>query len=138
MTKVLLDTNIVIDLAQKRMPFFTDTVKIFKLINDKKIAGYVSATAATDIFYILQKTDGKEQTLLFLKKLFKVVDIICVDKLLILKALYSGWNDFEDAVQAQVAVENQIDMIITRNTNDFEKLTDIKVISPEKFIIHNS
>ena len=51
-----------------------------------------------------------------------------VDKTIIMYALYSGWTDFEDAVQAQVAIENNIDAVITRNTKDYKKLKEIQKI----------
>ena len=49
-------------------------------------------------------------------------------------ALHSGWADFEDAVQAQVALENNIDAVITRNTKDYSKLKEIQVLTPTELL----
>jgi len=42
-------------------------------------------------------------------------------------------TDFEDAVQAETAKQNDIGIIITRNKVDFKKC-DIEVLTPEEFI----
>jgi predicted nucleic acid-binding protein len=56
-----------------------------------------------------------------------------VDDKIIQKALESGFNDFEDAVQYYTAVENKMDYIITRNTDDYKKST-IKVYTPSQYL----
>jgi len=49
-------------------------------------------------------------------------------------AILLNWTDFEDAVQAQVATENEMDIIITRNTKDFQKAKKVRVLTPKEFI----
>lgn len=58
MTKVLFDTNIILDVALKRQPFFEDALELFRLIDRKDIVGYVTATTITDIYYISRKEKG--------------------------------------------------------------------------------
>ncbi|MDR0829608.1 MAG: PIN domain-containing protein [Prevotellaceae bacterium] len=134
MIRILLDTNVIIDYASQREPFFADADKIFDCILDNKISAYVSASAVTDIFYILKRENSKEDTLSFLKELLNVVNILTVDKNVIISALYSGWNDFEDAVQAHISIENNIDVVITRNTKDFKCLNEVNVLTPADFL----
>jgi predicted nucleic acid-binding protein len=134
MIKALIDTNIILDIALKRNPFYEEAATIFRKINEKELQGYISATTVTDIFYLIQKDSGKEKAIAFLQTLIKVIDIMDVSKQTIINALHSGWNDIEDAVQAQVAIENDLDVILTRNTKDFKKLENIKVFYPSDFI----
>ena len=94
--------------------------------------GYISAMSATDIFYVLRR--AKIDAFDYLKKLLKIVDVLEVDKNIIITALYSGWTDFEDDVQSNVAIENSMDAIITRNTKDFQQLKKMKVLTPKEFI----
>ena len=94
--------------------------------------GYISAMSATNIFYVLHR--AKLDAFDYLKKLLKIVDVLEVDKDIIITALYSGWNDFEDAVQSNVAIENSMDVIITRNTKDFQQIKKMKVLTPKEFI----
>ena len=132
MIKVLLDTNVILDIALKRPQFYEDAAAVFQKMFENKITGYISASSVTDIFYILKR--AKIDAFTHLKRLLKIVDILNVDKGIILFALYSGWFDFEDAVQAQIAVENEMDIIITRNTKDYQKTQTVKVFTPRVFI----
>jgi len=134
MKRVLIDTNIIIDIAKRSEFFFEHSSKVFELAVEEKIVAYVSASAVTDIFYILQKENGKTNTILFLKELFNYIDILGVDKTVVMNALNSDWKDFEDAVQACVSIENRLDFIVTRNTKDFTKLKGIKVLAPLEFL----
>ncbi|GHT49073.1 PIN domain-containing protein [Bacteroidia bacterium] len=134
MIKALIDTNVIIDIALKRQPFYQDAVNIFKKISEQKVQGYISATIVTDVFYLLRKDEGKDKALAFLQELIGIVDIVGVDKNIVLNALYSGWDDFEDAVQAQSAIANDFDVIITRNTKDYQPIGKIKVCLPADFL----
>jgi predicted nucleic acid-binding protein len=134
MTQVLLDTNIVIDFALKREPFYSGASIVFSSVLDGKCEAYLTANSVTDVFYILKKENGHTQTIDFLKVILNFIDILGVDKNLIIKALYSNWRDFEDALQAQTAIGNGIDIIVTRNTKDFQKLQNIKVLTPDEFV----
>jgi len=134
MIKALIDTNIIIDFFLGREPFCRDAEIIFQKINDKKVEGYISASAVTDIFYLLQKAKGNFDATNYILKLIKIVEILGVDKQTIINAILLNWTDFEDAVQAQVAIENKIDIIITRNTKDFQKAKKVKVLTPKEFI----
>jgi predicted nucleic acid-binding protein len=122
------------DIALKRHPFYNHAIILFQKIHDKKLQGNISASTVTDIFYLVQREKGKETAINFLQKLIKVINIVGVDKDTIINALQLEWNDFEDAVQAQAALENEIDIIITRNTKDFQKTKNIRVFSPVDFI----
>jgi predicted nucleic acid-binding protein len=134
--KVLFDTNIILDIALMRTPFCEDAIKIFKHINTGILYGYLSATTVTDIFFFLRKEHGKENALNFLRELVRVIDVISIDRKIIHNALKTNWNDFEDAVQAQAALENDIDVIITRNTKDYKLIRDVKVLSPSNFLYY--
>jgi hypothetical protein len=52
---VLIDTNVVLDVPLGREPFLTQSARLIFLSEQSVINGYVSATAATDIFYIIRK-----------------------------------------------------------------------------------
>jgi pyridoxal biosynthesis lyase PdxS len=59
--------------------------------------------------------------------------VLNVDDSILQKALESGFGDFEDAVQYFTAVQNEIDYIITRNTEDYKKSV-IPVYTPTEFL----
>jgi len=134
MIKALIDTNIIIDFFLEREPFYKDVEIIFQKINDKKITGYISVSAVTDIFYLLRKAKGNSDAVNCILKLIQIIEILSIDKQIIIDALFLNWSDFEDAVQAQTAIENEMDVIISRNTKDFQKIMNVKVLTPTEFI----
>jgi len=134
MIKALIDTNVILDFFLEREPFYRDAETVFQKIRNKKAKGHISASTVTDIFYLLRKAKGNLGATNHILKLIQIIEILDVDKQTIINALLFGWTDLEDAVQTQVAVENEMDVIITRNTKDFQKAKRIKVLTPKEFI----
>jgi predicted nucleic acid-binding protein len=133
MTKVLFDTNIILDIALKRESFFEDAFKLFSLIDQKKIIGNITASTITDIYYISKREKGHTESINFIKGLIEVVEVIGIDKDIIIKALTLGMQDFEDAIQTCAAELNEIEVIITRNKKDFTN-TSLKILTPREFL----
>lgn len=130
--RVLIDTNVILDFVLNRAPFADDAILFFQHVEYHTFSAVVSASTVTDIFYLLQKE--KIDAIAFLKDFLSAVDILGVDKTIVMCALYSGWTDFEDAVQAQVAIDNNIDAIITRNTKDYRRLERIQALTPKELL----
>ncbi|MDD3723708.1 MAG: PIN domain-containing protein [Lutibacter sp.] len=133
MTKVLFDTNIILDIALKRESFFEDAFKLFSLIDQKKIIGSITASTITDIYYISKREKGHTESINFIKGLLEVVEVIGIDKDVIIKAFASEMQDFEDAIQTCAAELNEIELIITRNKKDFTN-TSLKILTPREFL----
>jgi len=134
MKKVLLDTNVVLDFALKREPFYENAQTILNEIANGNVQGYITASMATDIFYVLQKTNGKVFALDVFTDLVIILDVLSVYREDVYSALHSGWDDFEDALQAQVAVRSGMDAIVTRNNKDYKKVQTTKIVLPLDFI----
>jgi predicted nucleic acid-binding protein len=132
--KILLDTNIILDIALNRQGHSEKAKELIYFLNQKEIPFFVTATTVTDIYYVLKKSDNHTSALEFLQNFLLYADVAGVDKTIIIKALKSGLNDFEDAVQIQSAVFNQISTIVTRNKSDF-KTSEVEVFTPEEFLI---
>ena len=131
--RVLLDTNIILDIALKREPHFTYSAQAFKAIDNTVVFGFVTATTITDIYYIAKREKGHQIALDFIGNLIDLIDIIGIDKNIIIKSLASQISDFEDAIQSISSLFNNIDYIITRNQKDFSK-SDIKALTPAEFV----
>lgn len=131
MKRILLDTNVILDIALKREPHFEYSSKIFELIDKGQILGCITATTVTDIYYISKKEKGNKVAIEFISKLIEIVDVIGVDKNTIIKALKSNLSDFEDAVQVTAAEFNEIGTIITRNKSDFLNI-GLEILSPKE------
>jgi len=134
--KVLLDTNVILDVLLNRSPFFTSSRLVFELAEQKWITGYITASSITDVFYIINKeVKDKEKVYQVIEKLTALFSIVLVSETTIVKALELRWRDFEDAVQFMAAKENNIAYIITRNEIDY-KNSDIQCINPTDFIAY--
>lgn len=132
--RVMIDTNVVLDVLLKRTSFFEPSYEVLKLSTTGQIDGYISASAVTDVYYVLCRTNKDKTVSLHairsLLQLVKVADVKCTD---IAAALDLGFGDYEDAVQAAVARQNKMDWIITRNENDYT-LSPVPAVSPLMFI----
>lgn len=133
MTKVLFDTNIILDIALKRIPYFDNSARLFTFIDNNKITEHVSATTITDIYYLAKSEKGHDKTLEFISNLIEIVEITGVDRDVIEKAIKSEMKDFEYAIQVSTAEFNEIDCVITRNKKDFNK-SAIKIFTPKEFL----
>ncbi len=131
--KVLLDTNVVLDLALERYPFFDESDQVFSFVQQGLIEGYVSASTFSDLYYIIRKQKGREATLDFLNRLATICLIAAVNQAVIAMALTANFRDFEDAIQYSTAVINQLDAIVTRNPQDFA-VTAPQILTPNQLI----
>lgn len=133
MKSIFLDTNIVLDLLAHRMPFYTEAAKLFSLADKKKIVLSVSALCLADINYILSKQISEMEVRKILRKFKVLVSVLPLDDKITDLALNSEFRDFEDAIQYFTAIENDQDLIITRNQPDFKE-SKIPVMTAGEFI----
>jgi predicted nucleic acid-binding protein len=131
--KALLDTNVIIDYALERQPFWQMSEQIFLLIEQQQLEGYVSASTFGDLYYIIRKQRGHDWTLDFLHRLAQFCQIATVDQAVIIAALTAQFKDFEDAIQYAAALNSQVDVIVTRNPKDFVVNTP-RVMTPDHLI----
>ena len=131
--RVLIDTNVVLDVLLKRVPFFAEGAAVFRLAK-RDVRAYVSASAVTDIYYLARKElKDAAKTLALLKRFLCVVQVAGVTKHEIFAALDSGWPDFEDAVQNAVAETHEFDAIVSRDPAGFVA-SSLPVYSPRDFL----
>jgi predicted nucleic acid-binding protein len=130
--RVLLDTNVILDVALEREPFYATATRIVEASDFDRMHLFITASMVTDVYYILRKSKGRERTLAFLNELLELVDVCRVDKRVLVRAMDSGFVDFEDAVQNAAAIESQMDTIVTRNKADYQT-SPLTVLSPEEF-----
>lgn len=132
--KLFFDTNVILDLILKREFFFDDVAKIlsFSESNDN-VQLYVSSLSIVNANYIACKFTSKTKVIESLKTLRLAFEIIDVSVKEIDGALYSNFNDFEDAVQYFTALKKNCNYIITRDVKDF-KNSKILALSPKEFL----
>lgn len=134
MKKLLLDTNIILDLLAKREPFYEEAALLFSLADRQKVQVFVSALSYANANYVLLREHKPEDAKLILRKLRLIVQVLDLDeKIVDLSLNDDSFRDFEDALQYYTALENGIDIIITRNLRDFHK-SELPVMTAGQFI----
>lgn len=132
--KLLIDTNVALDVLLKREPFYQTSAKVLELTENETIQEYISAAAITDIYYIAQRQLHDRQAVrVLLKNLLSIVSIAAVSGREINYALTLPWPDFEDSVQYSIAAMQSMDGIVTRNPQDYQNAS-LPVWQPEQVL----
>jgi predicted nucleic acid-binding protein len=134
MAKIFVDTDVCIDLLSGRKPFNAAAEKMFSLADTGKIETCVSSLSFANIDYVLHSQYSSVHHSRQLLATFKsLVTVLPVDSKTIELAIASDFNDFEDAIQYYCAIENGINILVTRNIKDFKKAR-IHIMTPEVFL----
>lgn len=121
MERLLIDTNIIIDLLAKRKDFYQEAQELFMLADEKRNSLFISALSFANVHYILLRDLNAEEARKIMIKFKALVRVLPLENKILDLALASDFNDFEDAIQYHTALDNQLDIIITRNKKDFKR-----------------
>ena len=133
--KVLLDTNVLIDIVEKREPYFSDSYRVFMKSAVREIDAIIGASSVTDIYYVARRNcRDAEQALGHIIDLLKVVEAVDTKTVDIQNAIKLDFADFEDAVVSATAMREKARYIVTRNTADY-KNGSVPAISPADFLV---
>ncbi len=131
--KVLIDTNIILDVLCNRKEFVDDSIKVFKLCEVKKIIGYISALSIPNIVYIMRKELDSEKVKEILEKLSLIFEIVDLKTENLKRASSINFKDYEDAIQSVQATRIKANYIITRNIKDYNN-SKVTAIKPSELI----
>lgn len=118
MTRLFLDTNIVVDLLEGREPFCYDAAQLFTMAHDKKVELLVSPMTFSTASFLLRK-HGSTGVRNLLSNLRQLVSVTTSDERTVDDSIASQFKDFEDAMQYYTALNAKAEIIITRNGKDF-------------------
>lgn len=134
MDKVLIDTDVLLDFFFDRKPFSQFSTEILNLCEKEKIEGFVTPVIVSNVYYLLRKVAKHNIVVEKLKQLLTLIEVVKMDKQVVLTALNSEFKDFEDALQNFSAIENgEIKIILTRNIKDFKK-SKLSILTPETYL----
>lgn len=117
--RVLLDTNVVLDVLLKRDPWLVDAKTLWQAVDDERLTAYLSASAVTDIFYVARRLTDIIRARQAVQVCLDAFEIAAVDRAVLERAQVLSGFDFEDNVQIASAELNELDAIVTRNPGDF-------------------
>lgn len=134
MTRIFIDTDIILDFFFCREPFSENAAKILSLCETKQIRGFITPVILSNVYYLLRQTAKHEKVIEKLKLLVSITEVLIIDKDVIVRALNSDFKDFEDALQNYSAeFDNEIDLILTRNIKDY-KNSRLAVMTPDNYM----
>ena len=129
---ILIDTNVVLDHALEREPFWEAAERVLTL-DETQVTLQITASAVTDIYYIMGRLVGDAATRGYLANAFDMFDILDVTGADCRTALMLPMKDFEDALQAICARKAKCSYIITRDEQHYEG-APVPAVTPEKFL----
>ncbi|KAB2837142.1 MAG: PIN domain-containing protein [Melioribacteraceae bacterium] len=133
MIKAFVNTDIILDLLSKREPHHIHAAKLFTLIDQHEIIAFTSPLVFANLHYLLRKLTSNLSALKSLRKLKTLINILPIDERVTEQSLNSEFKDFEDAIQYFTAVNNGINLILTRNKVDYKK-SKVPISTAEEFI----
>lgn len=132
-TRLFLDTNVLIDLLGERKPYYTSIAKIATLAEKGSIILVVSPLSFATVNYVLSKFENRDVVIEKLRKFRILCEVCMLNDLIIEKGLNSAMPDFEDALQYFSAIDSGCNVIITRNGKDFKKSV-LPVMTAEEWL----
>ena len=134
MKRILIDTNIVIDLLSKRQEFYDDAAILFSQADRKQLQLTISSLTFANTNYILTKLKSAKEAREILRKFKVLVEVLSLDdKITELALSDESFADFEDGLQYYSAIENNVDIIITRNKKDY-KNSKLPVLTAKEYL----
>jgi predicted nucleic acid-binding protein len=119
MENIFVDTNIVIDLLAKREPFYEEAQDLFTLGDKNEVKLFISSLTFANAYYSIVRHHKEVDAKKYLSKFKVLVTILSLDAKAIELALASDFKNFENGWQYFTAMDNETDVIITRNKKDF-------------------
>lgn len=136
--RAILDTNVVVDVLQRREPWFQDGAVIFRAIANKRVTGCLTAKQIADLHFFSRKQfKGEEnvdararQVVGKILSLFELIDTLGID---CQNALGINNGDYEGAILIESAARAGVEYIVTRNPAHY-KTSSVQVYSPAEFV----
>ncbi len=131
--RILLDTNIVLDVLLQRQPWFDEAASVWQSCDAGRNVGFVSVVTVTNVYYFGRKVLGSRAALQAVRAVLAAFEIVPADRLVLEKATKYPGSDYEDNVQIAGAIAASLDAIVTRDRTGFSHCP-IPVLSPAELL----
>lgn len=133
-SRILIDTNILLDYVLTREPFYEDAKNIIAVCVDGKAKGCIAAHSVSNMFFILRKDYNEEERRAVLVNLCSIFDVEGIDKAKLIAGLQNeDFADFEDCLQMECAKAYGAEYIVTRNIVDY-KTSEVEAVLPKDYL----
>ena len=128
--KIVLDTNVVMDVLADREPFANDSEEVMNLAANRRVVAAITANSITDIAYLLRdRPKGGKTVRAVILDLMEVLEVLAVGREQCVRATELPMADYENALLAVCAKRWNADLIVTRNIRDFKE-SPVQAVSP--------
>jgi predicted nucleic acid-binding protein len=132
--KVMLDLNVLLDVVQRREPFYAASATVLSQAVESPGTSYLPGHALTTLHYIVAKHADREQANTLVDWVLAHLEIVPQDRALFVRARNLRFDDFEDAALASAAEAAGCKVILTRNVADFVA-SPVPAVTPEEFLL---
>lgn len=131
--RILLDTNILLDVLTQRQLFFEDSAKVWTLVQSGLVEGYLAAISVNNLYYIISKLRDRKIAEAFVDDVLNDFEIASLTKTILKQSRNVRGKDFEDSIQYFSAIQEGCEVLITRNKRDFPAL-GLQILTPVEFL----
>jgi predicted nucleic acid-binding protein len=137
-TKVFLDINILVDFFDITREENKTALQLFKYIEDKEIIAFTSESVLCTTLYLIQRRYSVVIVKELAKNLLAFVEIIPCNNKRFMESLMIDFDDIEDTVIYNLALNSKLDFFITNDKLAIKKLSTLAlpVVSTRDFLNH--
>ena len=128
---MLLDTDVLIDIALDRRPHSDPAADLLDRIESSGETVFVAWHSVSNFYYLVSPSHGRRRARDFIVELTRFVQVAPADAEAIRYAASLPMKDFEDAMQVAAARACGALSIVTRNIKDYRR-SPIPAVSPRQ------
>jgi predicted nucleic acid-binding protein len=130
---ILLDTDVLIDVALDRHPFSHPAGELLDVLEKRPGSGYIAWHSISNFYYLVKAVKGGSETKDFIRDLLHFIQVALTNGKDVLYALRLPLADFEDALQCAAAIACSADIIASRNLKDYRN-SPVPVKNPDSVL----
>jgi len=131
--RVMVDLNVLLDVAQQREPFYAASAAVLSQAVEGQNRACLPGHLLTTLYYIVAKYAGPTKAGTLIDWALEHLEVVPQDRVQFIRARSLKISDFEDAALASAAEASDCELIITRNVADFGS-SPIPAVTPEEFL----
>jgi predicted nucleic acid-binding protein len=131
--RILLDTNIVLDVPLNREPFVQDSRSLWQMADDGAYEGSIAAFSLSIIHYVCRRQAGTAAADAAVDACLEAFEVCALYRECIVSARGMTGPDFEDNLQVACATTDFAQGLVTRNPQDYAD-APIRIYSPAELL----
>jgi PIN domain len=131
--KVLLDADVVLDVALDRFPFAEESSAVLDWCQNRPASAWLAWHTISVVYYLIRPARGDSKARAFIADLLRGCEVAAGGKEAVRRALALPLKDFEDSLQVAAGIAADVQFIVTRNKHDY-RASPVPAIGPREFV----